>query len=277
VTQTPSRFSISIDGQPHQVDDPVITGAQILELAGRRPPDDWRLVIVRRSGSESLRPTETVDLRQPGREMFVTDRSDRTYTFVLDGVQHEWPSSTVEVSRLLDLAAAGEGYRVWQERRGEEDLQLEPGKAASLDKAGVERFYTGKEDTNAGRRCLVLPESDQRYVDDHNMAVEAAIDGDRKGVILKDFDLGDRFDHQKADVLLVLPSGYPDACPDMFYCSPWIKLRDAAGWPEKADVSFDFAGRKWQQWSRHNSDWRAGIDGIHTMIQRINAALRVTK
>jgi len=40
-----------------------------------------------------------------------------------------------------------------------------------------------------------------------------------------------------------------------------------------ANVAQSFAGQNWQRWSRHNSEWRPGIDGIWTMLKRVEDAL----
>jgi len=269
---------LEIDGDPFQSADPVVTGRQILILAGKHPVEEYLVFFLGPDRQlEDIDLEETVDLRQPGREIFIIFHSDRSFNFELDGRRQPWGSDSISETKLRWLAGVPEGYRVWQERRAQEDLLLTPGQVVSLEPKGVERFYTGKEDTNAGERCLVLPESDQRFVDDHNMVVEALADGDKKGVVFKGFNTGGRFDHATTDVLLILPAGYPDACPDMFYCDPWIKLQGSSAWPEKADNALNFGGRQWQQWSRHNSEWRAGVDGIQTMIRRISAAMRDTK
>lgn len=271
-------YALVIDEKPLQSGDPILTGRQLLTLAGKHPVEEYLVFYLGSDRQlEDIDLEETVDLRTPGREIFITFRNDRTFNFELDGRRQPWGNDKVSEGILKWLAGVGDGYRVWQERRAQEDLQLTPGQIVSLEPKGVERFYTGKEDTNAGERCLILPESDQRFVDEHSLAVEATGDGGRKGVVFKEFSTGNRYDHDKADILLLLPSGYPDACPDMFYCFPWLKLRGASGWPLKADHAFNFAGRQWQQWSRHNKEWRPGIDGIHTMIRRISAALRDSK
>jgi hypothetical protein len=36
-------------------------------------------------------------------------------------------------------------------------------------------------------------------------------------------------------------------------------------------------GHNWQRWSRHNNSWRPGVDGLHTMIKRIEHALAKAK
>lgn len=271
-------YQLEIDDSTYETSDPVVTGRQILTLGGKHPVTEFLALYLDADRQlEDIDLEETLDLRTPGRKIFLTFRSDRLFHFELDGRRQPWGSGSISETKLKWLAGVGQDYRVWQERRAQEDLLLDPGQIVSLEPKEVERFYTGKEDTNAGERCAVLPQSDQRFVDDHGLIVETVTDGERKGVIFKNFHTGGRYDHETTDILLVLPSGYPDACPDMFYCLPWIKLKGATGWPEKADSPFDFSGRKWQQWSRHNSEWRAGIDGIHTMIRRISAALRDSK
>ncbi|QOV92119.1 multiubiquitin domain-containing protein [Humisphaera borealis] len=269
---------LEIDKVPFESADPVLTGRQILTLAGKQPVEEHLVFCLGPDRQlEDIDLEETVNLRELDHKIFITFRSDRSFNFELDGRRQPWGSASITETQLRWLAGIPAGYRVWQERRAQEDLLLSDGQTVPLEPKGVERFYTGKEDTNAGERCLVLPESDQRFLDDHDMVVEAVTDGERKGVVFKGFNTGGRFDHATTDVLMILPAGYPDACPDMFYCFPWIKLQGASGWPEKADVLVNFGGRQWQQWSRHNSDWRAGVDGIHTMIRRISAALRDTK
>jgi hypothetical protein len=73
--------------------------------------------------------------------------------------------------------------------------------------------------------------------------------------------------------LIILPPGYPDAAPDMFYTSPRLTLADTGREPRAANVTHDFAGRAWQRWSRHSNSWRPGIDGLQTMIARVRRAL----
>ena len=119
-----------------------------------------------------------------------------------------------------------------------------------------------------------LPDADREYLDAKGIVFEEIEDGSTKGVILKERPLPDGcFDAGAVDVLILLPAGYPDAAPNMFYLLPWVKLTSNGQYPRKANKPVTFAGKSWQRWSRHNSEWRPGIDGIWTMLKRIVDAL----
>jgi hypothetical protein len=74
-----------------------------------------------------------------------------------------------------------------------------------------------------------------------------------------------------------LPQGYPDVPTDMFYLLPWVTLVQTGKNPTTADQPFQFEGKSWQRWSRHNNEWRIGVDGIHTSIVRMETALKEAK
>jgi len=61
----------------------------------------------------------------------------------------------------------------------------------------------------------------------------------------------------------------------MFYTVPWVKLMGKNVLPPCADQPHFFAGQTWQRWSRHNNEWRPGIDGIWSMLKRVDHALEV--
>lgn len=119
----------------------------------------------------------------------------------------------------------------------------------------------------------VLPLRDRNYLLERTLAFEE-VDGAQKAVILRAYRLPEgRFDTATADILIVLPQGYPDVRPDMFFALPWLRLAKDNQYPRAADQAFDFNGQRWQRWSRHNNQWRPGVDGIWTMLRRIDSAL----
>jgi Prokaryotic E2 family E len=121
-----------------------------------------------------------------------------------------------------------------------------------------------------------LPERDRQYLSDRGLMWEEVVDGANKGIIFLNFNLpAERFNVPTANILIVLPGLYPDAPPDMFYSSPQLKLAATGALPRATEVTFSFHGQSWQRWSRHNNEWRPGIDGISTMLKRVEHALEV--
>ena len=122
----------------------------------------------------------------------------------------------------------------------------------------------------------ILPSKDRRYLSVRGIAYREVEQGGQKGVILTDFPLPDgKFQVSQANILIVLPPGYPDAPPDMFYAVPHLLLVAGRRAPRATQVQLNFDGQNWQRWSRHNNQWRPGADGLWTMIKRIEVALEV--
>jgi hypothetical protein len=100
-----SKYLIKVDDTSHSQEDPLVTGQQLLDLAGKRPSDQYLVYQVLKDGQlESIRPDETVDLQHAGVEKFLTTKSDRTFFFTLDGRKFEWPSSIITGRKLKDMA-----------------------------------------------------------------------------------------------------------------------------------------------------------------------------
>lgn len=259
--------------------DPVPTGRQILQAAGIRSVEDYSVYAILTSGEfEDLRLDETYDLRGRGAERFVIFQTDRTFKFMIDDRQLEWGKPSISGRVLKSLAGVpAETYDVYLEvRGGGHDLLIRDSDLIDLSKPGIERFITLIRDTTEG--LLALPEADQRYLNSHGVTFEVTNDGTHTGVVLKQFPLpASKFNHATADVLVLLPPGYPDVAPDMFYCDPWLTLPSVGRYPTCADQPHSFQGRNWQRWSRHNAAWRPGIDGLHTMLKRIEHALAEAK
>lgn len=72
-------YRIRINGEPYVVNTPVVTGREILTLAGLLPPENYTLR-VKAAGSkpEKVGLNEKVDLRKPGVEKFKALPRDQT-------------------------------------------------------------------------------------------------------------------------------------------------------------------------------------------------------
>lgn len=257
-----------------EIDDPIVTGRQILDAAGARPAEDHLVIALLPNGAtETLRLDETYDLRGGGAERVVVFKTDGTFFFEVDRQEREWGAAKI-TGRVIKLLANVDPAKhdLYQEVKGDDPLIRDDG-LVDLSGRGRERFYTIVTHTTEG--LAVLPPADRSHLEARGIVYEVVSEGGQTAVILKGYSLPDgKFDHGGADILILLPAGYPDALVDMFYCDPWLKLGASGRYPNAANVPHSFAGRNWQRWSRHSQAWRPGIDGIHTVLGRIDRALK---
>lgn len=142
-------FGIQIGDQSMQfvgkvVDDPVVTGSQILTAAGARPASDFLVFQVLRDGAlEVVRPEQTVDLRSAGAEKFLVFRSDRSFRFFLDERAFDWGASQISGGTIKRLAGVpSETTDVWLDIAGGADRVIEDKEMVDLASPGTERFIT---------------------------------------------------------------------------------------------------------------------------------------
>ena len=274
-----TRFRVRIDDERYRIDDPKPIGRQLLNLAGKKPVEEHLLFLILRGGGlEEIRLDEPVDLTRPGVERFMTFESSASYRLELDGERFEWGAKLITGLKLKLLAGVDPScYALWREVRGGEDQPIRDDQFVDLSEDGLERFFTVIEKTTAGDFASGggLPRRDAAYLAENEIAYEERASGGHIGLVFTGVSLPQGvFDAETADILILLPPGYPDTPPDMFYCNPWLRLSGLQRFPKCADYAHDFDGLSWQRWSRHNNNWRAGKDGIWTMIKRVECALR---
>ncbi|MBW2662418.1 MAG: hypothetical protein JRD93_10615 [Deltaproteobacteria bacterium] len=125
-----------------------------------------------------------------------------------------------------------------------------------------------------------LPEFDQNYLQEKGFNFKEASNNGNKGIIISGFVLPEgKYDQDKVDLLILLPQGYPDISPDMFYLFPAVVLMPGKQTAKAANVKFNFENIEWQRWSRHSPGptWRPGIDGLHTYLKKVETALQVAE
>ncbi len=100
-----------------------------------------------------------------------------------------------------------------------------------------------------------------------------AQEGGNVVVVLPGYELPAGFEPRPVDLCLLLPFGFPETQPDMFWVDPWVMLHGQR--PATADQPQQIVGRTWQRFSRHlpAGAWLPGIDGLQSWITMIGTRL----
>lgn len=273
-----ARFQVlianeALDFQSHIFDDPMPLGRQFIEATGGVPVYEYTATAILPSGDfEDIRLDEPYDLRGRGAERVLVTRTDRKFLFKIDDKDLEWPKRFISGIVVKKLAALAPNYALWLDVPGGHDQKINDADLIDLGKPGVERFISIIDQTTEGRE--LIPSGDRAFLESRDLSFEVVNNGGTIGVVLKGYSLPEgKYDQDVADVLIILPPGYPDTPPDMFYTSPRIKLSASGQEARATSVNHDFDGRVWQRWSRHCTSWRPGVDGLQTMVARVWVAL----
>jgi E2/UBC family protein E len=117
----------------------------------------------------------------------------------------------------------------------------------------------------------LLPEIDGEFLAEKGFNCEVAQSAGEVRVLIRDFPFPARYTPSSGTLMLRLPAGYPNANPDMFWTYPDVRLISGA-YPLNADYHDPTAGG-WQRWSRHDFNWRGGVDDLRTKIASVRREL----
>lgn len=120
----------------------------------------------------------------------------------------------------------------------------------------------------------MLPATDETFLTERALAHSIHVESGMTCLVLPQWRLPDGYDLKIVDLLLRLPSGYPDLPPDMWWFDPPIHLASGVTVPA-TDAMEHYLGRTWQRWSRHfeHGHWKSGIDGLESYVAIIREEL----
>lgn len=124
------------------------------------------------------------------------------------------------------------------------------------------------------------------YMELERMQLDVLEDEPKRFLIFKNFQLKPGlYQVESCDVIVVIPSSYPQAGNDMFWTYPRLLRSDNAVIPGTLDLGHSqylvhmqtFDGKVFDRWSRHwqvgNQIWRPGRDDVRTIINRLTYVL----
>ena len=133
----------NLQGGLVEITDPVPTGRQLLEAAGKTPVDNFVLLLCSDKGLiEEVNLSETVDVYHRGVEQFIAFENDRLFYVALDGQRFPWGNSLIQESVLRRVAGISDERVIMLEHRSEPDQMLLPGVSVDLAEPGLEKLYT---------------------------------------------------------------------------------------------------------------------------------------
>ena len=122
-----------------------------------------------------------------------------------------------------------------------------------------------------------LPARDVKFLNERAFKWQVVPDPQGAACLLiKDFDVSSGgFTPSVIELMIRIPSQYPMAPLDMWYCDPPIRLAATGQFAQATEVMETHLGRTWQRFSRHlNGTWRPGVDSLRSFFALIQRELQ---
>jgi hypothetical protein len=226
-----------------------------------------------------IAPGHSVSLSGNGVERFYT--SPPVWKLDVQGVKVISPEPTITVRHALELADINPDlpWTIILKVAGKPKEQVELATIIDLTRPGIERLRVMPKVINNGegpvlRRQFSLLERDVQFLDAAPYRWETAIDGERRWLLVHDYQLPPGYQHSRITLAIEIPALYPSAELDMFYCAPAAVRLNGAPIPQ-ADVQQTIFGETFQRWSRHREDkvWSPADDSVITHLGLVEESL----
>lgn len=124
----------------------------------------------------------------------------------------------------------------------------------------------------------MLREVDREFLTEQGYRFAEYPAGGMTLLVIEGYELPAGYDPPAVDLLLQIPSSYPDGKIDMWWVHPHVVFAASRRRPVNADVTQSFAqfapepGRVWQRFSRH-PQWRPGVDDLRSFLRALRSTL----
>ena len=175
--------------------------------------------------------------------------------------------------RALPSPTVGQDRDLWEEIPGPgDDVKVQDDQVVKIH-SGL-RFFTTPRHVTPGSIDTPLPIADKSYLASKGHEHEVAFDGGMVCVVVKNYPLPAGLSADRADLLVRLPSSWPDGQPDMFWIDPAVRRTSDGLEPPAAASRESYLGRTWQRFSRHLGPgaWRPS-DNLETWLTVVRQEL----
>jgi hypothetical protein len=124
----------------------------------------------------------------------------------------------------------------------------------------------------------MLSAEDAEYLRQEGLRFETFKQGELTLLVIFDYMLPAGYRPAAVDLLIQLPSLYPDAGLDMWWVFPHVVYAQSEAPPAATQCHESFEGfalepaRAWQRFSRH-PQWRAGVDDVRSYLRTLRFVL----
>lgn len=279
VFESTASYRFSVDECVYEWGNESIFG-QVLEKLFVPEGSNKRVWMAHRDKPDELVGEGVVDLSDDGLERFYL--KEQVWLLNVQGVEINSASPKILVSNALTMAGfdASAGWLAVLKVRGQPKRPVGLGDEIDLTAPGIEKLrLTPKEIRNGevvvSRQDFSILEGDKQFLQERGFSWETVVDSGRRWFILRDYTLPEGYQQAKTDIAIEVPTGYPTAQLDMFYCHPHLQRADGRQIPT-TEIRQQIQARSYQRWSRHrgaSNPWDPLFDSLVTQLVLVEESI----
>lgn len=198
----------------------------------------------------------------------------------VQGVKIESPEPTIVAREAIKRAGfdADAAWIIVLKVAGEPKREIDIGATIDLRHPGLEKLRLTPRQINNGEaqaprhRDFALLAVDEEHLNRLGVVSETRVDNGRRWLLIRAYPLSPGYVQRVADIAIEVPTTYPTAQLDMFYCHPHLTLCTGTVIPQ-TQVSEMILGANFQRWSRHR-EWDSSRDTLATHLTLVEESLR---
>lgn len=281
LSESDRAYFLAVDGSRLEWPNRHISGATIRKLAN--VSEQHELHKLRDDGTQvALEDKDVVDLAKPEVERIIT--KERVWKLRVQGVTLEFTVPVVKVADAMTKAGfdPSKAWHIYLLVAGQPKQEVDKNYMVDLRTPGLEKIRLMQRNVDNGdgqqsklQRDFKLLAVDERYLDGIGLQWETILSGERRWLIIHEYQLLPGYVPAVSKLALDIPKDYPSAQIDMFYFAPAVARRDGLPIPS-IQITANIGGIVYQGWSRHRNGtnpWDPYTDNVPTHLALVESCL----
>lgn len=206
----------------------------------------------------------------------------KDYRLNVQGVVIDWPHPTISVRDAIAKAGfdLNAPWLIFLKVQGQPKEEVALDRIIDLTLPGLEKLRLTPKDVTNGEAMMdidgfALLDVDEAFLDGLGLTWETMIHEQRRWLLVHGYPVPVGYTAATTTIALEIPTNYPSAQIDMFYCFPALSL--ASGRQiDRTQVRATIRGDEFHGWSRHRggaSTWNPAKDNVLTQFALVDACI----
>jgi hypothetical protein len=203
----------------------------------------------------------------------------KDYKLNVQGVVIDWPTSSISVRDAITKAGfdANKPWLIFLKVHGHPKEEVTLDWIIDLTQAGLEKLRLTPKDVTNGEAPVefdgfALLDVDEDFLGGLGLKWETIVENQRRWLIVHNYPVPAGYTAASTTIALEVPTNYPSAQIDMFYCYPPLALSSGRA-IANTQVRATIKGNEFHGWSRHRggaSTWDPAKDNVSTQFALVD-------